>query len=161
MHYQRWRSHGDPTVKKPGGRGRVGAPPVIVHGTATAYNNHGCRCEPCKENRRSYAREWAQANPEKRRRTRLKFLYDISPEEYAVRMFEQGCVCAICGEAQDKDTKRPFFHVDHCHKDGHVRGLLCRPCNQALGLLRDDPVRMQKATDYLLAQTDVLKGLAS
>ena len=39
--------------------------------------------------------------------------------------------------------------VDHCHDSGKVRGLLCHPCNAALGFLRDDPVIAAAATEYL------------
>jgi len=43
---------------------------------------------------------------------------------------------------------RPLF-VDHCHASGRVRGLLCHPCNAALGFMRDDPVIAAAATEYL------------
>ena len=52
-------------------------------------------------------------------------------------------VCAICG-ATDKR-----FHVDHDHTTGHVRGLLCGPCNQTLGLMQDEPARLRAAAAYL------------
>ncbi len=54
--------------------------------------------------------------------------------------------CEIC--------TRPFrslshAHVDHCHKTGKVRGLLCAQCNTALGLLKDSPDRITAALGYL------------
>lgn len=39
--------------------------------------------------------------------------------------------------------------VDHNHKTGKVRGLLCRRCNQALGKLEDDPALFEAAATYL------------
>ena len=39
--------------------------------------------------------------------------------------------------------------VDHDHKTGKVRGLLCHNCNRALGLLHDDQELMQKASEYV------------
>lgn len=39
--------------------------------------------------------------------------------------------------------------VDHCHENGHVRGLLCSSCNTAIGLLRDDPAILRSAIAYL------------
>ncbi|WP_216591371.1 endonuclease VII domain-containing protein [Streptomyces brasiliscabiei] len=54
----------------------------------------------------------------------------------------QGGVRCICLSA-------PAVHVDHCHKTGRVRGVLCFNCNSGLGLLRDDPDAMNRAADYL------------
>jgi hypothetical protein len=61
------------------------------------------------------------------------------------RLFkEQGLKCAVCG-AKDGVT----FHLDHCHGSGRERGVLCSRCNQALGLMQDDPARLRRAADYL------------
>ena len=54
----------------------------------------------------------------------------------------QGGLCAICRQA-------PAVHVDHDHATGTVRGLLCFPCNAAIGHLRDDPQIMRRAAAYL------------
>ncbi|WP_367669509.1 endonuclease VII domain-containing protein [Streptomyces sp. DT2A-34] len=51
-------------------------------------------------------------------------------------------LCVIC-------LKAPAVHVDHCHKTGRVRGVLCFNCNSGLGLLRDDPDVINRAADYL------------
>lgn len=39
--------------------------------------------------------------------------------------------------------------VDHCHKHGHVRGLLCRACNTTLGFVKDNPATLRRLADYL------------
>jgi hypothetical protein len=50
------------------------------------------------------------------------------------------CSTKIAGRAR---------HADHCHETGKLRGWLCSRCNQALGLLRDDPEILRKAIQYL------------
>lgn len=54
--------------------------------------------------------------------------------------------CAVCGEP----PTRRRLDVDHDHKTGAVRGLLCSDCNIALGKFRDDPDRLRAAADYLV-----------
>jgi hypothetical protein len=41
------------------------------------------------------------------------------------------------------------LHIDHCHSEGHVRGLLCGPCNRGLGLFKDNPEYLANAIKYL------------
>jgi len=55
--------------------------------------------------------------------------------------------CVICG-VNDK------LVVDHNHKTGKIRGLLCNKCNMAIGLLQDDPMIVEFAKMYLLATSD-------
>lgn len=72
--------------------------------------------------------------------------YGLEPGEYERRYAEQGGVCAICQRAKGI-TRR--LAVDHNHRTGRVRGLLCSPCNQMLGYLRDDPEALRRAVTYL------------
>ncbi len=67
--------------------------------------------------------------------------FDVSTETY-VKLFEQGC--GICGEHFKKTP-----HYDHNHKTGAFRGLLCRPCNMAIGIMKDDVKRIRSAAEYL------------
>ena len=55
-----------------------------------------------------------------------------------------GNSCNICGAQPDEPLR-----VDHNHETGAVRGLLCRNCNVALGLMQDSPERLQQALSYL------------
>ena len=63
---------------------------------------------------------------------------------YQVRMTIQNGKCAVCGEHfGDK------LVLDHDHKTGEWRGLLCNNCNTAIGLLHENPHKMMKAINYL------------
>jgi len=84
-----------------------------------------------------------------RRRQRLK-RYGLTPEDYDRMVDEQDGACAICLKPGDLDpTSQMRLGVDHDHGTGRVRGLLCRPCNRAVGIMEDDPNRAQRMSDYL------------
>ena len=51
--------------------------------------------------------------------------------------------CEICGSHANP------LHWDHDHNTGLFRGWLCGPCNRALGMMRDDPLRLELAAAYL------------
>lgn len=117
--------------------------------------------ERVKANSRSYyqankskikqqAKEWRKRNPNKARDIQLK-KYGITWEDYYLIFTEQEGLCAICGYFSDKKT----LHVDHDHSTGKVRGLLCRKCNVALGMLQDDPNILKRAAAYV---EDSIKG---
>lgn len=75
---------------------------------------------------------------------------DVKPHgmtRVEARAFRAGKTCAICGRTEE-EVGRPH-HVDHCHQRGHVRGVLCEPCNRALGMFGDDPARLEAAATYL------------
>ena len=71
--------------------------------------------------------------------------YGITVTEYRRLFALQNGRCAICNVNQESN-----LDVDHCHKTNKVRGLLCRKCNNAIGLLQDDAALCKKAADYLL-----------
>jgi len=85
-------------------------------------------------------------NPEKLRSFELKRRYGISAEEYDDLYKYQNGLCAICGKAEDE---RKWLSVDHNHKSGNIRGLLCVKCNTGIGALRDDVDVLKKAILYL------------
>lgn len=90
-------------------------------------------------------------NPEKRRnvyrRASLKLKYGITQDEYNKLFEEQNGCCAICGKHQSEFKKA--LHIDHNHKTGKVRGLLCFNCNMGIGRLQDSKELLLKAVDYL------------
>jgi hypothetical protein len=87
------------------------------------------------------------STPESYRVERLR-KYRMTLDDYDRMLSDQNGVCAICGGPQDWKG-RTLLNVDHCHDTGRVRGLLCHRCNTAIGLMKDDVVRLQSAINYL------------
>lgn len=87
-------------------------------------------------------------NKEYRQANRRRIALGVLVKKYGVtlaraeELYNQR-VCDICG-ATDR-----AMHTDHDHANGRIRGRLCGPCNQALGLLRDSPSLLMKAIQYL------------
>jgi hypothetical protein len=97
----------------------------------------------------SKPKEWIQA---KGRKCHLKRRYNITPQEYETKLASQDYKCAVCGkDASDnkRGGKLDPLHVDHCHKSGNLRDLLCYSCNSGLGQFKDSIETLQKAIDYL------------
>jgi|ERR1039458_7712964 hypothetical protein len=72
--------------------------------------------------------------------------FNLQAEEYDIIANFQNNVCAICGRPP-KPGK--CLSIDHCHKTGLLRGLLCWLCNRLLGIFRDDPQVLRRALAYL------------
>jgi hypothetical protein len=84
-----------------------------------------------------------------RKQRRLK-KYKITLDEYRVLEKAQNFRCGICAkEAWECRGRWGCFAVDHDHKTGQVRGLLCFDCNTAIGKLDDDAALVLKAATYL------------
>jgi hypothetical protein len=76
--------------------------------------------------------------------------HGITVEDYDRMLAEQGGGCAICGSKTSGRKGHLHFYVDHDHKTGAIRGLLCFRCNAALGLFKDSPLFLIRAAQYLL-----------
>tara|TARA_B100001094_G_C17781140_1_gene599791 strand:+ start:144 stop:632 length:489 start_codon:yes stop_codon:yes gene_type:complete len=74
--------------------------------------------------------------------------YGIQPEDYDKMLTEQNGVCACCGE-KETNPKKKHLSIDHCHKTGEVRALLCDRCNRGIGALNDELDILRKAVLYL------------
>jgi hypothetical protein len=83
----------------------------------------------------------------KYRKADLKKKFGITPEQFEAMFVAQGSACAMCG-ALTSGTKRNF-HVDHCHKTGTIRAILCHNCNLMLGHARDSTEILTAAISYL------------
>lgn len=84
-----------------------------------------------------------------RRENHLINTYVITQAVYQHLLLMQGGVCAVCGSESNGRVNDQFFVVDHCHKTDQIRGLLCHPCNAALGLLKDNVNSLKSAISYL------------
>ena len=107
---------------------------VIKH----SGNHHGS-CKECFKKKSAESR--TRLGKEYKRNYNIKYNYGVTLEE--INKFDQ--CCNICGS---KEEGRGFnMNVDHDHKTGKVRGLLCNSCNRGLGLLGED--NLEKAILYL------------
>lgn len=79
--------------------------------------------------------------------------FDISELDYNLMYQKQNGCCFICGckgnNSLTKHGDEVCLAIDHNHKTGKVRGLLCNKCNKGLGCFMDDSGLLQKAIDYL------------
>src|SRR5690349_8738522 len=125
------------------------------------YEGQGNTCKQCTKERTAARRKadpvryratrsaWEKDNPARaktRRKSRLKRRYSLSISQLHEMWVEQNYQCPICGtliEFPDlppnplgDETTRGV--VDHDHRDGHVRALLCSACNVGLGQFNDD-----------------------
>lgn len=91
---------------------------------------------------KSRARSRKEVKAWRERGGHLKLKYGISLADFRTRLEEQNGCCLIC------DLKTNLV-VDHCHKTGEVRGLLCRGCNTVLGFAKDSVYLLKKAAAYL------------
>jgi hypothetical protein len=90
-----------------------------------------------------------RASPSKKtadRKSYLKRTYGMTIEDFERLLETQRGVCAICKKARPENRT---LHVDHDHKTGRVRGLLCFRCNNALGDFEEKYELFQLAADYL------------
>ena len=73
-------------------------------------------------------------------------MYGLSSQQYIDLYNKQNGKCAIC---KNKPTTKRGLHIDHCHKTGDIRGLLCHGCNIAIGNLKHDVNLMKSAIKYI------------
>lgn len=85
-------------------------------------------------------------DPDRDRERKWLKRYGISREDYELFLQKQGGGCAICSR---KPPEGRHLHVDHNHKTGKVRGLLCFSCNSALGKFGDEAEGFKKVVAYL------------
>ena len=129
-------------------------------------------CRPCAN---KYLRDLRKNNPELRQRliarsaeyklkfpekykqsirnSTLKKKYGITLDEYWKLFKKQDSCCAICSRKESNGSG--LFHVDHDHKTGKVRGILCQPCNTTLGKVQEKEEILFGLIQYLRSHASV------
>ena len=114
--------------------------------TGRSYECKDCRKKRAKENyaadpegHKARHKAWVEKNRHRVKLHKIKSAFGLSPEEYEA----MPQVCVICGSTEK-------LCVDHSHRSGRVRGILCQSCNKGLGHFRDDPTLMFRAAEYIL-----------
>lgn len=94
------------------------------------------------------SREWranhAVHSRELEREARLRRKYGMTVENYNRMLLLQNFGCAACRRRPDEELV-----IDHDHRSGRVRGLLCRHCNTVLGLVFEDPENLSRLANYI------------
>ena len=108
----------------------------------------GQRPKWCSKHRRERDRKaWSNGGFREHQLARYERVYGLNVDAITELDFTH---CQLCnaGPSLGKNGKRCLV-VDHDHKTGAFRGILCRQCNAALGMLNDDPVLIRKLLVYL------------
>lgn len=117
-------------------RCRESLPTALFHknkGSSDGFNNQ------CAECRRISQKAWRDKNPTRH----AKYRYGLEPDEYQRMIDAAGGHCTACGDKAEK------LEIDHCHKTGRVRALLCKMCNIALGQVDDSIEKLEALVKYL------------
>jgi hypothetical protein len=97
------------------------------------------RCRQCD---RSEERQYRLKHPSKNKFRKIKAKYGMDIDTYTSMLQKQNYQCCICKQVLK-------LEVDHSHKNGKVRGLLCHACNVGIGFFSDNIDYLKKAIEYL------------
>lgn len=100
---------------------------------------------------RRAAKKYRDKTVEQRRVYMMAWRYGLTVEDWDKLFTSQGRCCAICRGAEP--DRRRGWAVDHDHRTGRVRGILCSTCNLVLGMFKDSADRHDAASAYLRANT--------
>ncbi len=134
------------------------------------YSKNLKKCSKCKQvypadakffhkhrNRKDGLDNWCKECKKEYDQTRHKLrMFNISLKQYMNMLNEQNNRCLICGRNFNdiyRNTKKNHIYytprIDHDHKSGHVRGILCHHCNIALGSFNENPLILIRAIKYI------------
>lgn len=110
-----------------------------LYDASTEYKRTCNKCYRARCQRERRANQWKGI---------LKNKYGLDADTYEGMLQDQSGGCAICGKPPGKRR----LAVDHCHRTGAVRGLLCHKCNMGIGFFDDTSGRLRAAAEYLERQ---------
>jgi hypothetical protein len=131
-----------------------------------AYNRGNFICKICKEekplsnfgkhinnNKYNISRVCKTCSIQLNKESKIRG-YNLSKDEFVKKLKEQNYQCKICKSEikylSPNKEKYKSACIDHDHKTGKIRGLLCSNCNRALGLFKDDQSIIKNAYKYLV-----------
>jgi len=103
--------------------------------------------ESNRDQMRLNKKNYVSSNPRSVKNSGLKFNYGIDINQYDLMKSQQNNCCAICFKNEDELPRD--LCVDHCHKTGKIRKLLCARCNSALGFIDDNVDFANRLHEYL------------
>lgn len=128
-------------------------------GSVVEYKVRRKKCHSCLTKQTLAARDKRFKTPEELRLYRLKVvrkcnlkrLYGLTEEDFESILEAQNHKCKICNIdiCRNAKIRNQKTCIDHCHTSGKVRGVLCHKCNICLGLMDDDPARVETMLNYL------------
>jgi len=112
----------------------------------TRKTGHQSECRECCRIRRA---KWWKSDLGKHSsaNSKLKSRFGITTTEYQTLLERQDFRCLICGDTESYQGHK--LAVDHSHKTGKIRGLLCKGCNMGLGNFKDSEILLNNAIVYL------------
>ncbi|CAN5133206.1 hypothetical protein BH09PAT1_BH09PAT1_2710 [soil metagenome] len=115
-------------------------PCVRIRSLEAYYRNP----EKHKKAQKEYYLNNRESQLKKARDNELKKKYGLTREEYdrMLKACNHTCMVKGCGSKKN-------LNIDHDHKTGRIRGILCNSCNRALGLLSDSAEKLKGLMDYL------------
>ncbi len=124
------------------------------YNSSSSKDGKSYRCKSCDNAAR---RKWRTRNATRAKRSarerQLRYKYQLTTDAYNDLLKSQDNKCAICLCEQNSSAYgvniSEHFAIDHDHRTGKVRGLLCNTCNRALGMFKDDVGTVSRALNYL------------
>jgi hypothetical protein len=112
------------------------------------------RCKSCESEDRKQSYKYVPKilSEEERDYNRKREKEVYTPKKYGIRyedilnmLIQQNYLCKICKKINISEK----YNIDHCHKTGKVRGLLCSSCNSGLGKFKDNKEILLRGVEYL------------
>lgn len=137
----------------------------LSDGSIAEYKVRRKKCHNCLTKQTLAARNKRFKTPEElrlyrlkvTRKSNLKRLYGLTEEDFESMLEAQNHKCKICNNNiyRNAKSRKQKTCIDHCHTSGKVRGILCHRCNVSIGLMDDDPDRIEAMLNYLKNNSNI------